>query len=256
MNLYVYLMGGLGNQMFQYAAGISALTEYPEFTNLKIDASFYNNQQRKVIVDGMTGRGYDLDLFNIKYDQVEETPEGAVMLQGWFQNIKEFDNVIDDIRQQFTFKNTFPENIQTLSEKIKDTEDSVCIHVRRSDYVNNPTANAHHGVLELEYYESAKKIIENRYKNPVYYVFSDDIEWCKNNLTSDCEINFIGNDYSGDRDSGHLHLMQMCKNHIIANSSFSWWGAFLSESKYTISPKKWRKDGTGYDIILDNWVKL
>ena len=144
MNLYVYLMGGLGNQLFQYAAGLSALKEYPQFTDLKLDTSFYDGQIRKVINNGLTGRGYDLDLFNIQYDQVEEAPEGALMLQGYFQNISEFENVIDEVKKQFTFKNTFPENIENLSQQIRDTEESVCLHVRRSDYVHNRTANIVH----------------------------------------------------------------------------------------------------------------
>ena len=70
MNLYVYLMGGIGNQLFQYAAGLSALKEYSKFTDLKLDTSFYRGQKRKVINNGLTGRGYDLDLFNIKYDKI------------------------------------------------------------------------------------------------------------------------------------------------------------------------------------------
>jgi hypothetical protein len=249
-------MGGLGNQMFQYAAGLSALKEYSQFTNFKLDTSFYNGQERKVIVNGLTGRGYDLDLFNIKYDEIEESPEGELMLQGYFQNVSEFENVIDEVKDQFTFKNSFPENIQNLSSQIEKIESSVCLHVRRSDYVNNPKANAVHGVIGIEYYNTAMELIQLKYKNPVYYVFSDDIEWCKDNLKSDYEMHFVGDDYSGDRDSGHLFLMQMCKNHIIANSSFSWWAAFLSESNCTIAPKKWRTDNTGCDIILDNWIKL
>lgn len=256
MNLYVYLKGGLGNQMFQYAAGLSALKEYSQFTNLKLDTSFYIGQERKVIVDGLTGRGYDLDLFNLKYDELEVAPEGSLMLDGFYQNISEFQNVIDEVKEQFTFKNKFNENILKLSEQINQREDTVCIHVRRSDYVNNPTANAHHGVLGIEYYESSKKLIENKYANPVYYVFSDDIEWCKNNIKSNYEMHYVGEDYYGDRDSGHLYLMQSCKNHIIANSSFSWWSAFLANSSYTIAPKKWRLDSTGCDIILDNWEKI
>jgi hypothetical protein len=249
-------MGGLGNQLFQYAAGLSALKEYSQFTNLKLDTSFYNGQTRKVIKNGLTGRGYDLDLFNIKHDQIEQAPEGALMLYGYFQNILEFENVIDEVKEQFTFKNIFPESIQKLSEQILNQEDTVCLHVRRSDYIDNPEANAVHGIMGTEYYDAAMKLIEKKYKNPVYYVFSDDIEWCKTNLKSDHQMNFIGDEYSGDRDTGHLYLMQMCKNHIIANSSFSWWSAFLSNSKYTIAPKKWRRDGSGTDIILDNWEKI
>lgn len=256
MNLYVYLKGGLGNQMFQYAAGLSALKEYEQFTDLKLDTSFYNGQERKIAVNGLTGRGYDLDVFNIKYNNLEDAPVGAIMLDGFYQNLSEFENVIDEVRTQFTFKNKFSNNIETLAQKIANTENSVCVHVRRGDYVYNSTANLYHGVMGIDYYECAQKIIEEKYSNPVYYVFSEDIEWCKINLKSDFEINFIGNEYCGDRDTGHLYLMQMCKNHIIANSSFSWWAAFLSNSQYTIAPKKWRTDDTGSDIILENWIKI
>lgn len=256
MNLYVYLMGGLGNQLFQYAAGLSALKEYSQFTDLRLDTSFYNGQKRKVISNNLTGRGYDLDLFNIQYDQIEESPEGALMLNGYFQNISEFKNVIDDVKKQFTFKNVFSENIENLSQQIRNIEESVCLHVRRSDYVYNVSANAVHGVMGVEYYDASKKLIEKKYKNPVYYVFSDDIEWCENNIKSNYEMHYVGEDYFGDRDSGHLYLMQTCKNHIIANSSFSWWSAFLANSYYTIAPKKWRQDGGGCDIILDEWEKI
>ena len=178
------------------------------------------------------------------------------MLDGYYQNISEFENVIEDVRQQFTFKNTFDQNICELSDEILKQEHSVCLHVRRSDYVNNPSANSYHGVIGLKYYKNAQKLIEKKYSNPVYYVFSDDISWCKKNLKSDYEMHFVGDEYSGDRDSGHLYLMQTCKNHIIANSSFSWWAAFLSNSEYTIAPKRWRTDGTGCDIILDHWEKI
>ena len=256
MNLYVYLKGGLGNQMFQYAAGLSALKEYSQFTDLRLDTSFYNGQKRKVISNNLTGRGYDLDLFNIQYDQIEESPEGALMLNGYFQNISEFENVIDEVKKQFTFKNVFSENVENLFQQIQNIEESVCLHVRRSDYVHNVSANAFHGVMGVEYYDAAKKLIEKKYKNPVYYVFSDDIEWCENNIKSNYEMHYVGEDYSGDRDSGHLYLMQTCKNHIIANSSFSWWSAFLANSYYTIAPKKWRQDGGGCDIILDEWEKI
>ena len=88
MNLYLYLQGGLGNQMFQYAAGLSALKEYSEFDNLILDTSFYKNQKRKVIENGLTGRGYDLDLLNIKYTDIEEATEGATILQRWFKDYR------------------------------------------------------------------------------------------------------------------------------------------------------------------------
>ena len=257
MNLYVYLQGGLGNQMFQYAAGVSALKEYQQFTDLKIDTSFYNNQKRKIIENGLTGRGYDLDLLNIKYNQIETTPEGSVMLKGWFQHIDEFSNVIDEIKNQFTFSISFPDYIEGLKDKIDSSENSVCVHVRRGDFISNPTAYVHNEHMNSEYYQNAMNIMENTYNNLTYYVFSEDIEWCKENIKNkNYEVIYVDDTYSGERDSGHMYLMQSCNNHIIANSTFSWWCAFLGESKLTIGPKKWYKDGTGSEIMLDDWIKI
>lgn len=257
MILYVYLQGGLGNQMFQYAAGLSSLKEYPHFTDLRLDCSFYKNQERKVIVNGLTGRGYDLDLLNIKYNIVEEAPEGATMLQGWFQNIKEFENVVDDVREQFKFSFKFSDKIEQLHKEIKSKSNSVSVHVRRGDFINNPTAYSFNEHMNQEYYQKAISILEQSYDDISYYVFSEDIEWCKNNIQiENNNIVFVDEEYSGDRDSGHMYLMQACNNHIIANSTYSWWGSFLADSKITIGPKKWNCESSESDIMLNNWIKL
>lgn len=257
MILYVYLQGGLGNQMFQYAAGLSSLKEYPHFTDLRLDCSFYKNQERKVIVNGLTGRGYDLDLLNIKYNIVEEAPEGATMLQGWFQNIKEFENVVDDVREQFKFSFKFSDKIEQLHKEIKSKSNSVSVHVRRGDFINNPTAYSFNEHMNQEYYQKAISILEQSYDDISYYVFSEDIEWCKNNIQiENNNIVFVDEEYSGDRDSGHMYLMQACNNHIIANSTYSWWGSFLADSKITIGPKKWNCESSESDIMLNSWIKL
>ena len=258
MILYVYLQGGLGNQMFQYAAGLSALKEYPQFTDLRLDGSFYANQERKVIVNGMTGRGFDLDLFNIKYNTVEEAPEGATMLQGWFQNLEEFANVEDEVRKQFTFAKPFGGKIKHLHDNIIDnSKHSVSIHVRRGDFINNPTAYAHNEHMGPEYYRKAMDVMEDIYDDITYFVFSEDIEWCRENIKNDKHpVVLVDDDYSGDRDSGHLYLMQACENHIIANSTYSWWAAFLGNSKVTVGPKKWFTNENGSEIMLSNWIKL
>lgn len=256
MILYVYLQGGLGNQMFQYAAGVSALEEYPQFTELRLDTSFYGNQERKVIVNGLTGRGYDLDILNIKYKASEEAPEGATMLQGWFQNLKEFENVIEDIKKQFTFSVEFSEATKKVKEQIDDVETPVAIHVRRGDYITNPTALAHHGVLDKAYYDRAVKLMESKYSNPHYFVFSEDVEWCKENIETDKEITFVGSECNDIKDSGHLYLMTKCKNHIIANSSYSWWGAFLGNSEFAIGPERWNRESSGSEYMLEEWFKV
>jgi hypothetical protein len=257
MNLYLYLQGGLGNQMFQYAAGLSALKEYSQFSDLKLDTSFYTTQERKVIVDGLTGRGYDLDLLSIQYNDIQETPEGGTMLKGWFQSIFEFENVVEDVKRQFKFSIKFSDQIESLKKEILSKENSVSIHVRRGDFINNPTAYVHNEHMNSEYYNEAMKIIEKSYDNVTYYVFSEDVDWCKKNIkNSKNEIVHVDEKYNGERDSGHMYLMQSCRNHIIANSTFSWWSAFLSNSNITIGPKKWFTNGTGSEIMLDSWIKI
>ena len=256
MNLYVYLQGGLGNQMFQYAAGVSALKEYSQFSNLKLDTSFYNTQERKVIVDGLTGRGYDLDVFNITYNQCEEAPEGETMLEGWFQNIEEFANVENLIKVEFTFNVDFCDATREVENQISESDHPISIHVRRGDYIMNPTANSHHGVLDKSYYDEAIRMMDSMYTEPHYFVFSEDLDWCKENIHGKGKVTYVGSECNDIKDSGHLYLMSKCENHILANSSFSWWGAFLGKSQSAIGPKKWLADGSGSGIMLENWIKI
>ena len=256
MNLYVYLQGGLGNQMFQYAAGVSSLKEYPQFTDLRLDTSFYNTQERKVIVNGLTGRGYDLDVFDITYNHCEETPEGETMLQGWFQHIDEFSNVENLIRDEFTFNVDFCDSTEKVGKEIVKSEHPISIHIRRGDYINNPTANAHHGVLDISYYNEAIRMMDSMYTNPHYFIFSEDVEWCKENIKVKGEVTIVGSECNDVKDSGHLYLMTKCENHVLANSSFSWWGAFLAKSKSVIGPKKGLATGSGSDIMLKEWIKI
>ena len=251
-------MGGLGNQMFQYAKGLSVLEQAPQYTNLILDCSFYKGQERKIIRDGLTGRGFDLDILNIKYNKCECPPTGGHLLEGWFQSLEDFDNVIDEVKNQFTFSIDFPKKIRRMSEIIADSKShSVCIHVRRGDFISNPTAYVHNEHMGFEYYRKAMDIMENIYDDITYYVFSEDIEWCRENIKNDKHpIVLVDDSYSGDRDSGHFYLMQNCENHIIANSTFSWWSAFLGNSKVTIGPKKWFTNENESEIMLSNWIKL
>ena len=92
MNLYVYLQGGIGNQMFQYAKGLSILRQAPQFTNLVIDTSSYENQERGVVKDGLTGRTFDLEVFNITHKTQMKAKQGDPTLFGYFQNVSEFEN--------------------------------------------------------------------------------------------------------------------------------------------------------------------
>jgi len=257
MDLYVKLMGGLGNQMFQYAKGLSALEQAPQYTNLVLDCSFYEGQERKIIKHGLTGRGFDLDIFNLKYKRCDVAPIGGHILEGWFQSLEDFDNVIEQVREQFTFASAFPDNIEEMRSFIKNTTNSVSIHVRRGDFITNPTAFAHNEHMGSEYYRKAMDVMEDKYDNLTYFVFSEDMEWCRKNINNDKHsVIFIGDEFAGDRDTGHFSLMQQCENHIIANSTYSWWAAFLGQSKVTVGPKKWFTNESDSETMLDNWIKL
>lgn len=253
MKLYCYLQGGLGNQMFQYAKGLSVLRANG-FNELILDTSIYENQERNIVKEGVTGRGYDLDVFNITYDKQNKWEHSYPILRGYFQNIKEFENVQDEIKKEFTFKQKFPDNIENLADEIRQN-DSVSIHVRRGDYVSNLNALAWHGVMDKEYFDKAMSIIESKISSPTYYVFSEDIDWCIENIHGS-DIVYVGNEYAGEKDTGHLYLMTQCKYHIMSNSSYSWWGSFLADSKLTIGPNKWLANCTGSDIMLQDWIKI
>jgi len=258
MDLYVKLMGGLGNQMFQYAKGLSALKQAPQYTNLILDCSFYEGQERKVIKNGLTGRGFDLDIFNLKYQRCDVAPDGGHVLEGWFQSLEDFDNVIDEVKEQFTFANSFSEKIQHQHDCIINSKShTVSIHVRRGDFINNPTAFVHNEHMGSAYYRKAMDVMEDKYDHLTYYVFSEDLEWCRENIKNvKHPVVLVGDDFAGDRDTGHFYLMQACENHIIANSTYSWWAAFLGNSKVTVGPKKWFTNESESETMLDNWIKL
>ena len=255
MKLYCYLQGGLGNQMFQYAKGLSVLQQQNDFDELILDTSIYENQERKVVSGGVTGRGYDLDIFNTTNTKQGKWSQPNVILQGYFQHLEEFKNVEEQVRKEFTFKDDlFSDEIKKLGDHLNETN-SVSIHVRRGDYVKNPNANSWHGVMGKDYFDEAISIMNSKIDCPTYYVFSEDIDWCKKNIKPKSVV-YLGDNFSGHKDSGHLYLMTRCNYHIMSNSSYSWWGSFLADSKLTIGPKKWLANGTGSDIMLEDWIKI
>ena len=130
--------------------------------------------------------------------------------------------------------------------------------MRRGDYVSNKKTNSMHGVCSLDYYRNAIKTILKRVENPVFFVFSDDIAWVKNNLVIDAPNVFI--DHNSCMESyNDMRLMSLCQHHIIANSSFSWWGAWLgtNSNKIVIAPKQWfAHTKSTDDLIPVAWLKL
>src|SRR3989344_8082232 len=273
--IVVRLKGGLGNQMFQYALGrVLAIKNRAE---LKLDTSFLNLNFKSI-----TKRTYNLDVFNIKvgitrssyfismlrrifkssgqeksfaFDKNVLDLRGNVFLDGYWHSPKYFAGFEDVIRKDFTPKNPLAQNIQNLMNEIRN-QNSLCIHVRRGDYVGNK----YYEVINNEYYERGIEYISSKTALEKIYVFSDDIDWCRGNLSFKLPTMFVGDEYAGLKNEGHMYLMSKCRNFIIANSSFSWWGAWLSsyKDKIVVCPKQWFGDASRdtSDLIPEDWIPL
>lgn len=178
-------------------------------------------------------------------------------IEWYFQTEKYFKNYEDIIRKDFEFKEP-PKNIKNIEiiEKIKNSN-SVAIHFRRWDYALSK--NSFIWIQNNDYYKKAVNYIENKIDNPVFFFFSDDINWVKDNFKVNHECHYIdwntGNDCHED-----MRLMSLCKHNIIANSSFSWWWAWLNKNinKIVIAPEKWfQTDKINYsDVIPESWIKI
>jgi len=186
-----------------------------------------------------------------------------VYLQGYWQSEKYFKDTLDVIRHEFSFQ-TSPDQVnQNILNKILKEEvqgiKAVSIHIRRGDYSSDPKTNAHHGLLSLDYYRSAMSLIEKKLPKVCYYIFSDDLAWCRENLSINSEAVFV--DVNTGNPSGmDLRLMSACHHQIIANSSFSWWAAWLNanKNKIVIAPQEWLSDPSliNKDLLPENWIKL
>jgi hypothetical protein len=288
--IVVKLMGGLGNQMFQYATGralalksgdelfldtsflekdtaehtyrkfalghfnISAQLSQEDFSHLDI-----NNRIKNKIVNTISGRknlNYVKEK-SFRFDRHLFDRPSNVYLDGYWQSEKYFNSYEEQIRNDFSLNTRMSDRNEEWKKKITGTE-SLFIHVRRGDYVSNPAANSFHGICDLSYYVTAIAKLNMLISNPVYYVFSDDIAWTAENLKIDAE-NYIVSSQRSDAVE-EMYLMAHCKHGIIANSSFSWWGAWLisNRQKKIIAPLNWFADSSLdiTDLIPASWQKI
>jgi hypothetical protein len=296
----VRLQGGLGNQMFQYAAGLRlAITRR---TELKLDLA--GLLDRRVPQAGAV-RDYDLHLFKIREEVAtprevrsflrignpgsrtilerledkfvrrclfhEQTlnfdPQvlqlsGKTYLDGYFQNENYFADIESIIRERFRFPisiDELPEHTKTLAARIR-TMDSVCIHVRRGDYVSNPAAFEFHGTCGPEYYATSAAWVAGKIVAPTFFIFSDDLEWCRANLQLPDAFIFVGPEYDGPKFFHKFWLMSQCKHFVISNSSFGWWAAWLATNagKLVARPSAWFKspDVRDVDICPPSWMRI
>jgi len=180
-------------------------------------------------------------------------------LQGYWQSEKYFRPIASQLRDELTR----PEPVDEVNQKVLDEIDSamaVSLHIRRGDYVTNPKAFKVHGTCSLEYYHEAAQYVADRVDAPpTFFVFSDDPEWTRENLKLPFPMRFISHNSVQDP-SSDLQLMSACNHHVIANSSFSWWGAWLNPSpdKLVVACRRWFADPTknDCDLVPKEWIRL
>ncbi len=288
--IIIRMMGGLGNQMFQYALYLQLKALGKE---VKIDDvyGFRDDEQRNPVLEAMYGITYDkatdlevtditdahLDLMSRirrkifgrkSKEYMEETGifdpkvfefEDAY-LNGYFQSDKYFrdEKVIAQLRKEFTIN---PDEVFTLPEswelfrQIQETE-SVSIHVRRGDYLLPGTVETFGGICDTDYYKRAIDRMVSEHPDAIFYVFTSDKEWCEENV-SGMKFRLVDTKEPND-DAADLLLMSLCKHHILANSSFSWWSAWMNDSpeKTVIVPKNWLNTKPMDDIYTERMTRI
>lgn len=264
MAVTVKLMGGMGNQMFQAAMGMAQAARLG--TSVQLDPSLLTNPERKFAL-GQWSMYLDLGvkpttiheqgmLYNQKL--VDSIKDGDC-LQGYWQSEKYFANLIPDaIHQVFTPFAPLSDRAKRVQEHIEQNENMCFVHVRRGDYLKEPH-KSFHGVLGMSYYSRAASEIFERTNGSVkrFVVFTDDPEWARTQFTNPFYTVIEPN-----RESEDIYLMSLCKHAIIANSSFSWFGAWLGDNKKNrtvIAPQKWFTDEAKQDysdIVPGRWIKI
>lgn len=285
----IIIMGGLGNQMFQSAL---YLANKDKCEGLYVDKSWFGRNH--------SHNGYELEnifnlkkelkeislqesYFNYKKDIISKilfkikhkigfskvtndkfiykknllTKTSSSYYIGYWQSEKYFSDSKELIKKVFTFPEILDEKNSNLLNLINDRE-SVSIHIRRGDYIGHPELD---GLAPLDYYEKSIDYIKERVENPIFLIFSNDIEWCRENFKN-IKNDFVYIDWNTKENSFRdMQLMSLCKHNIIPNSSFSWWGAWLNQNpeKIVIAPEKWFNDISKIpyeDIIPKSWIKI
>jgi hypothetical protein len=280
--IIVNIYGGLGNQLFQYAAGRQLAEKHQ--TTLKLDIENFKRDKRreyslhhfnikeifctafdKAIIKGKErirkllnndGPGAIYTEQNLSFDNKMAGLGNNMYLDGYWGNEKYFTSIENIIRNEFTVARP-PGGINELYLQKIRSANSVAIHIRRGDYVSDKETNAVHGVCSIAYYQEAIAQLSAKTSNPSFFIFSDDIPWVKANLAiSKFPVDYV--EHNNNHAHEDLRLMYSCKHNIIANSSFSWWGAWLNNNpgKIIIAPEKWNNIPGSKTELPDQWVQL
>ena len=247
--IIVNMTGGLGNQLFQYAAGQNLARKYN--TELKLDLKFYRDysyvkyllpmfnaraeiasqeeisQLKTLSPNNQFGRERGSQIFTAEFFSYPDN----IYLNGCWESERYFADVADIVRQEFTLKNPLGETAQGWKEKILNSECSVSVHIRHGDFAYNPMIAADKvlfAILPLDYYYECINRLKQNYPNLNLFVFSNNLQWCKENFRAGVPTEFVEGENLQDFEE--LHLMSLCKHNIIANSTYSWWGAWLNQN--------------------------
>jgi hypothetical protein len=279
------LEGGLGNQLFQYAIGrhlsiknntglvldtsnylIDKNNRHYELCRYKIKAKTANIitwifvRLGKYIIPKIT-QNLRLPIKYVKernnyFNKEILTEQRNIILDGYWQSEEYFKDIRDIILDDLTLLSSPDKENKKMLNRINKSN-SVCLHVRRDDYVSNPLLQKYHGNLTPDYYNKAIGSICDRVSEPEFFIFSDDPEWCKRNIITNRPHTYV--DINGpDKAPEDLRLMSACNHFIIANSSFSWWAAWLAEKAGTIiiAPKRWYSEKAEGDIVPKRWLRI
>ncbi|MBU3627579.1 alpha-1,2-fucosyltransferase [Polynucleobacter sp. AP-Reno-20A-A9] len=294
MNIIAQLQGGLGNQLFQYATGRALALQ--KQASLLLDHSWYTQTYddvtpRELLLSELNTKG-SLISFQPKIQRpkriqriaqkfwpinpfvfTEQAPyrfdprlikspafkQQNLYLMGYWQSYKYFESIKSILQSEISPKKPLDTHYQNYLLKIQATT-SAMVHVRRGDYVNLASAAKVHGFVGLDYYHEGMKLLLERNPETHFFVFSDDIEWAKEKLPYPERATFVQSLNSSDAVIQELELMTHCQNHLIANSSLSWWAAWLSKNPNgTIyCPKKWMNDTSLdlNDLLPPSWQRI
>ena len=282
----VKFLGGLGNQMFQYAFLLSLKQHFGKvkadltgFENYELHQGFelekvfgirlehasslelrvYSSERRDWLTRKLrriyrTKQAEYTEREEFRFDPSIYQDPCPRIFWGYWQHLSYIQMVENQLREAFQFKAFVDKENTALVQRIR-FGNTVSVHVRRGDYVGHPILG---GICDFEYYQKAIKLMEEKLEDPVFVFFSNDMEWCRTNFPLRDAVYVDWN--HGDNSYKDMQLMTCCKHHIIANSSFSWWGAWLNphKDKIVVSPKTWvnTADADAFALVHPNWIKI
>ncbi|NVJ88626.1 MAG: alpha-1,2-fucosyltransferase [Flavobacteriaceae bacterium] len=266
--IIVRILGGLGNQMFQYAYaralslnGYNVQLDISKFKKYKLHGGY---QLDKYKIESTSANSFTIFLGKIGvkpakkeksllFNKDFKSLKGNEYVKGYFQTEKYFKEIRETLLSEFVIKQKLSSKTKKIEQQILALKNTCSLHIRRGDYISDEKANKVHGTCDLDYYDRAIKIINKKYSEITFFIFSDDISWTQENLKVEKAV-FVDVKSIPHED---LYLMSLCKHNITANSSFSWWGAWLNknEHKTVIAPKKWFVEKEN-EVACENWMQI